>query len=51
MNVYHFTGGPCAELVLISTAAAQGACDLDTIVAVGDRDRASLPPAGRAQVM
>ncbi|MDQ0954773.1 cytidine deaminase [Streptomyces phaeochromogenes] len=24
VNAYHFTGGPCAELVLLGTAAAQG---------------------------
>lgn len=49
MNAYHFTGGPCAELVLIGTAAAQGAYVLDTIVAVGDRDRGILPPCGRCR--
>ncbi len=37
VNAYHFTGGPCAELVVIGAAAAQGAYDLHTIVAVGDR--------------
>ncbi|MFD7910897.1 cytidine deaminase family protein [Streptomyces sp. NPDC059752] len=49
MNAYHFTGGPCAELVLIGTAATQGAYVLDTIVAVGDRDRGILPPCGRCR--
>ncbi|MFJ4369729.1 cytidine deaminase family protein [Streptomyces chartreusis] len=49
VNAYHFTGGPCAELVLIGAAAAQGAYDLDTIVAVGDRDRGVLPPCGRCR--
>lgn len=48
VNAYHFTGGPCAELVVIGTAAAQGAYELDTIVAVGDRDRGSFPPAAGA---
>lgn len=43
VNAYHFTGGPCAELVLIGTAATQGAYELDTIVAVGDRDRGVVP--------
>lgn len=33
MNVTRFNGGPCAELVVIGTAAARGAYDLDTIVA------------------
>ncbi|MFF3946869.1 cytidine deaminase [Streptomyces sp. NPDC001902] len=49
VNAYHFTGGPCAELVLIGAAAAQGAYDLETIVAVGDRDRGVVPPCGRCR--
>jgi cytidine deaminase len=49
VNAYHFTGGPCAELVLIGAAAAQGAYELDTIVAVGDRDRGVIPPCGRCR--
>ncbi|GAQ59544.1 cytidine deaminase [Streptomyces sp. LBUM 1476] len=49
LNAYHFTGGPCAELVLIGTAAAQGVYDLKTIVAVGDRDRGVVPPCGRCR--
>jgi cytidine deaminase len=49
MNVTHFNGGPCAELVVIGTAAAQGTYDLDTIVAVGNRDRGVIPPCGRCR--
>lgn len=49
VNVFHFTGGPCAELVLLGTAAAQGAGELDTVVAVGDRDRGVVPPCGRCR--
>ncbi|MEV0228739.1 hypothetical protein [Nonomuraea sp. NPDC050786] len=49
VNAYHFTGGPCAELVLIGTAAAQGIYHLDTLVAVGDRDRGVVPPCGRCR--
>lgn len=49
VNAYHFTGGPCAELVLIGAAAAQGAYELDTVVAVGDRDRGVVPPCGRCR--
>ncbi len=49
VNAYHFTGGPCAELVLIGTAAAQGAYELKTIVAVGDNDRGVVPPCGRCR--
>jgi cytidine deaminase len=49
VNAFHFTGGPCAELVVIGAAAAQGAYDLVAIVAVGDRDRGVLPPCGRCR--
>ncbi|MFJ9043552.1 cytidine deaminase family protein [Streptomyces sp. NPDC102347] len=49
VNAYHFTGGPCAELVLVGTAAAQGVYDLRTIVAVGDRGRGIVPPCGRCR--
>ncbi|MFE9889876.1 cytidine deaminase [Streptomyces scopuliridis] len=49
INAYHFTGGPCAELVLVGSAAAQGVYELDTIVAVGDRERGVMPPCGRCR--
>lgn len=49
VNAYHFTGGPCAELVLVGAAAAQGVYELETIVAVGDRDRGVVPPCGRCR--
>lgn len=49
VNVYHFTGGPCAELVALGAAATQGIDDLVTIVAVGDRDRGVVPPCGRCR--
>ncbi|MEW2076483.1 cytidine deaminase [Streptomyces sp. NPDC013433] len=49
VNAYHFTGGPCAELVLVGAAAAQGIYELETIVAVGDRGRGVVPPCGRCR--
>lgn len=49
VNAYHFTGGPCAELVVIGAAAALGAYELVTMVAVGDRDRGVVPPCGRCR--
>lgn len=49
LNVYHFTGGPCAELVVIGAAAAQGVRDLRAITAVGDRGRGVLNPCGRCR--
>ncbi|HUW77630.1 MAG TPA: hypothetical protein VMV52_02630, partial [Candidatus Nanopelagicaceae bacterium] len=49
LNVYHFTGGPCAELVALGVAAASGAGKLDTIVAVGDNGRGPVGPCGRCR--
>ncbi|WP_406450512.1 cytidine deaminase [Streptomyces sp. NBC_00876] len=47
INVYHFTGGPCAELVALGHARASGARELTTIVAVGNFDRGVFDPCGR----
>ena len=49
VNVRHFTGGPCAELVAIGVAAQAHAGALVTMVAVGDRDRGVLAPCGRCR--
>jgi len=49
LNVAHFTGGPCAEQVVIGTAAAMGIRELTTIVAANDRDRGILAPCGRCR--
>lgn len=47
INVYHFTGGPCAELVALGAARASGARELDAIVAVGNMGRGVVGPCGR----
>lgn len=47
INLYHFTGGPCAELVALGHARASGARGLTTIVAVGDGGRGPVGPCGR----
>jgi cytidine deaminase len=49
VNVAHFTGGPCAELVVLGAAAAAGAGPLTTMVAVGDGGRGVLAPCGRCR--
>ena len=49
LNVYHFTGGPCAELVVIGSAAADGIRGLRAIAAVGDGGRGVLNPCGRCR--
>ncbi|WP_243074904.1 ASCH domain-containing protein [Microbacterium sp. SS28] len=52
VNVFHFTGGPCAELVALGAAATAGAGPLVAIAAAGDRGRGLIPPCGRCrQVM
>jgi cytidine deaminase len=47
VNLYHFTGGPCAELVALGAARAGGARELQTIVAVGNHGRGVVGPCGR----
>lgn len=47
VNLYHFTGGPCAELVALATARANGARKLVTIVAVGNHGRGPMGPCGK----
>ncbi|MER7243775.1 cytidine deaminase [Kribbella sp. NPDC000426] len=47
INLYHFTGGPCAELVALGHARASGARELTTIVAVGNEGRGVQGPCGR----
>ncbi|MFF1821555.1 cytidine deaminase family protein [Kribbella sp. NPDC058245] len=47
INLYHFTGGPCAELVALGHARASGARDLVSIVAVGNENRGIFAPCGR----
>ncbi|MGO1264683.1 hypothetical protein [Brevibacterium aurantiacum] len=49
VNVHHFTGGPCAELVAIGNAAAAEAGPLVTIAAAGDGGRGLLFPCGRCR--
>ncbi len=49
LNVFHFTGGPCAELVALGMARAGGARELEAIVAVGHGGRGVLAPCGRCR--
>ena len=48
VNLYHFTGGPCAELVALANAAATRAT-VETIVAVGSGGRGVIAPCGRCR--
>ncbi len=50
MNLYHFTGGPCAEIVALARLVSEGdgARPL-AIVAVADRGRGVIAPCGRCR--
>ncbi len=48
VNLYHFSGGPCAELVALANAAATTA-RVETIVAVGSNGRGVIAPCGRCR--
>lgn len=47
VNLFHFTGGPCAELVALGAARAGGATQITHIVAVGNHGRGVKAPCGR----
>ncbi len=47
VNLAHFTGGPCAELVALGAARANGARRISAIVAVGNHGRGVVGPCGR----
>lgn len=49
VNVFHFTGGPCAELSVLGQVAAMSDDRVMTIVAVGDRGRGVIAPCGRCR--
>ncbi len=49
LNLYHFTGGPCAEPVVMAVAAMHSSAPLELIVAVGSRNRGVLAPCGRCR--
>ena len=49
VNVHHFTGGPCAELVALGVAAASHAGPLVAMAAAGNRGRGLIPPCGRCR--
>lgn len=50
VNLFHFTGGPCAEIVALARLAsdARGAKPL-AIVAVADKGRGVIAPCGRCR--
>jgi cytidine deaminase len=55
VNIFHFTGGPCAETIALGNAAAAGITATSTdeklvlIVAVASRGRGVVNPCGRCR--
>ncbi len=49
VNLFHFTGGPCGEIVAIANAISSGEKDLAAIVAIGDKGRGVLASCGRCR--
>jgi len=49
MNLYHFTGGPCAEVVALARLTSDGGGAPLAVVAVGDNGRGVLAPCGRCR--
>ena len=50
MNLYHFTGGPCAEIVALARLVSEGGGAKPlAIVAVADRERGVIAPCGRCR--
>ena len=57
VNIFHFTGGPCAETITLGNAAAAGITatsaapgeELVLIVAVAGRGRGVISPCGRCR--
>ena len=50
VNLYHFTGGPCAEIVALARLASDGGGAKPlAIVAVADRERGIIAPCWRCR--
>ena len=51
INMYHFTGGPCAEVSAISSMILANKHNPAAILAIGDLNRGVMPPCGRCRQM
>ncbi len=49
INLYHFTGGPCAEIVALARLISEGGAAPVAIVSVADRGRGVVAPCGRCR--
>jgi cytidine deaminase len=51
INIFHFSGGPCAEIVALGRAATDTESSPVTLVAVGNGTRGIVTPCGRCRQM
>ncbi len=51
VNVFHFTGGPCAEIVALARLISDSDAKPLVIIAVADSDRGVISPCGRCRQM
>ena len=49
VNLFHFTGGPCAEVVALARLVSDGGAKPVAIVTVADRGRGVVAPCGRCR--
>ena len=49
INVFHFTGGPCAEIVALARLISDSNAKPVAIIAVADSDRGAISPCGRCR--
>lgn len=49
LNLYHYTGGPCGEVVALARLKSEGGGKPLAIVAVTDRERGVVAPCGRCR--
>ncbi len=49
INLFHFTGGPCAEVVALARLVSEGGAKPVAIVSVADRGRGVVAPCGRCR--
>ena len=49
VNLFHFTGGPCAEVVALARLISDGGAKPVAVVSVADRGRGVVAPCGRCR--
>ena len=51
VNVFHFTGGPCAEIVALARLISDSDAQPLAIITVADSGRGAISPCGRCREM